>query len=86
MKQFSCGAVVPGCTARTVPAGSRPSSAPSGPPTTTTRAAPASSAASTGQCTMGRPHRSCRTFGVSDLIRVPCPAAITTAVKLTRRW
>ena len=35
----------------------------------------------TGHATIGRPQISCRTLGVAERIRVPCPAAITTAVK-----
>src|SRR5215207_11225713 len=30
--------------------------------------------------TIGLPHRGCNTFGRSDFIRVPCPAARRTAV------
>jgi hypothetical protein len=53
----------------------------SGEVTTTTRSAPASSAARTGQATIGRPQSSWRTLGVAERIRVPWPAAMTTAVK-----
>src|SRR3954452_9581257 len=52
-----------------------------GDPTTTTALAPASWAAMTGHETIGLPQISCRTLGVADFIRVPCPAAITTALK-----
>ncbi len=67
-----------GCTAWMTPSGRCSASSRSGPSTTTTFLAPASKAAATGQATIGRPHRSCRTFGVFDRIRVPFPAAITT--------
>src|SRR3954451_15316931 len=87
--------VVPGSPARTappvpsgtgwvavlVPAGRAGERATPGEPATTTALAPASWAAMTGHETIGLPQISCRTLGVADFIRVPCPAAITTALK-----
>ena len=64
-----------------VPAGSAAARSTPGEPITTTASAPASWAAMTGQATIGLPQISCRTLGVADFIRVPCPAAITTALK-----
>src|SRR3954454_3452822 len=55
-------------------------SAASGEVTTTTLATPASRAACTTQSTSRRPSSGCRCFGVALFIRVPRPAAITTAV------
>src|SRR4051794_273901 len=68
------------CTASSTPSGRIGSSARSGPPTTMTFAAPACRAAWTGQSTIGHPQIGCRTFGVSDRMRVPWPAARTTAI------
>src|SRR4051794_22454650 len=70
-----------GCTAVAVPSGSAPSRLIPGDVTTTTAVAPAPLAASTGQATSGRPQRSCSTFGTAERMRVPWPAAMTTAVK-----
>src|SRR4051794_22904999 len=67
-------------TARSTPSGRTPASARSGPPTTTTRSAPAARAAATGQRTSGRPHTGWSTLGVSERMRVPCPAAMITTV------
>ena len=47
--------------------------------TTTIRSTPASRAASTTQSTILRPRIGCRCFGVALFMRVPIPAAITTA-------
>ena len=70
-----------GCVAVRVPSGSAAARSTFGEATTTTRSAPAARAATTGQATIGRPQISCRTLGVAERIRVPCPAAITTALK-----
>ena len=52
----------------------------SGPVTTTTRSGETLSAASMTYESMGRPHTSCSTLGMSDFMRVPRPAArMTTA-------
>src|SRR3954451_525811 len=67
-------------TASSTPSGRIGSSARSGPPTTTTFRAPAACAAAMAQRTIGRPQIGCRTFGVFERIRVPCPAARTTAI------
>ena len=68
------------CTASTTFSGRSDSSARSGPPTTTTLAAPASNAACTGHRPIGRPQMGCRTLGVAERMRVPWPAARTTAI------
>src|SRR3954452_14869744 len=70
-----------GWVAVLVPAGRAGERSTPGDPTTTTALAPASWAAMTGHETIGLPQISCRTLGVADFIRVPCPAAITTALK-----
>ncbi len=45
----------------------------------TTRSAPAPRAASITQFTSGFPRSGCKTFGRSDCMRLPCPAASTIA-------
>src|SRR4051794_21138359 len=67
-------------TASSTPSGRTGSTARSGPQTTTTLAAPACSAAWTGHSTIGRPQIGCSTFGTADRMRVPWPAARTTAI------
>ena len=52
---------------------------PGGPTTTTTRPTSSSARASRTWRTMGRPHSRCRGLGRSERIRVPSPAARTTA-------
>ena len=47
------------------------------PTTMTTRSSGSSASASTTCSTIGRPHSSCRTFGVPDRMREPSPAAST---------
>src|SRR2546425_137033 len=56
-------------------------SAASGESTTTSGSAPSGRTASTTQSTRRRPSRGCRCFGVEDFIRVPRPAAMTTAAR-----
>ena len=70
------------CTANRTPspAASRTASAPAPPPTTTTHSStPAERALSMTCRTIGRPAIACATFGSADRMRVPAPAAITTA-------
>ncbi len=69
------------CSATVTPSGRRPSTPSPGRVTQTTSVAPASRAASMTHSTNGLPHTACRTFGVSDFIRVPWPAAMISAVK-----
>ena len=64
-----------GWTASSTPSGRCGSSTRSGESTTRTRSAPARRAARTGHSSIGTPHRSCRTFGVRECMRVPWPAA-----------
>src|SRR5262249_50081921 len=74
-------------TASPVPRGSAwtatstPSNAPlvSGAATTTSGSAPTSRAAASTQSTIRRPSSVCRCLGVAERIRVPRPAAMTTA-------
>src|SRR5207244_9215657 len=47
--------------------------------TTTSGSTPSGRTASTAQSARRRPSRGWRCFGVADFIRVPCPAAMTTA-------
>ena len=68
------------CTASSTPSGNSPSSRRCGPSTTTIRPAPASCAARIGQPIIGRPQIGCSTFGVSDFMRVPSPAARISTV------
>ena len=44
--------------------------------TTTTSSEPASCAAATTQASIGAPHRSCRTLGFGERMRVPRPPAM----------
>src|SRR4051794_19489658 len=71
-----------GCswTASTTSSGRWPSSGRAAASTTTIRPAPASRAAWIGQWTSGRPQRGGRTFGRSERIRLPLPAARMTMV------
>src|SRR4051812_12543073 len=71
---------VPRGTACTATSSSGNLSTASGDVTTTTRSVPASRAAWTTQSTRRRPSNGCRCFGVALFMRVPRPAAMTTAV------
>src|SRR5579884_3708080 len=64
------------CTATSVPS---TAGAPSGETTTTMRSTPASRAAPITQSTMRWPSSGCRCFGFALFMRVPRPAAMTTA-------
>ncbi len=67
-------------TATATPAGSASRTAsPPCPTTTTVLVAPAAARASSTHATIGRPAIGWTTFGRADLIRVPWPAARTTA-------
>ena len=76
----SCSVCSANSTSFTPAKDSRTSSAPC-PITSTILVAPAARAASTTQCTIGRPTAGCMTFGKSDCMRVPLPAARMTATR-----
>lgn len=76
-----------------MPSGSAPEMSRSGETITAIRPAPASFAAAIGHETSARPQTGCRTLGMAESIRVPCPAAmirtvgaLTGAIVLAGGW